>query len=100
MTACRASTAPVPSAHVHQLATASSEGLLTLSANGEYLIESGYDTTLGGSKLSETSDTSVPRTLGRVAIFAGQLYTSSDPTKEGISIATVGSRRKQCSLIC
>jgi hypothetical protein len=139
--------------------SASSEGLLTLSANGEYLIESGYDTTLGGSKLSETSDTSVPRTLGRVsasgevntstaltdagnannprgatsndgkefwwsgagkstsggvhyatlgaststlmssadtnaravAIFAGQLYTSSDPTKEGISIATVGS---------
>ncbi len=139
--------------------SASSEGLLTLSANGEYLIETGYDTTPGGTKVSETSDTSVPRTLGRVsasgevntstalsdvgnannprgatsndgkefwwsgagkstsggvhyatlgaststlmstsdtnaravAIFGGQLYTSSDPTKEGINIATVGS---------
>jgi hypothetical protein len=137
----------------------SSEGLLTLSANGEYLIESGYDAALGTSKISETADTSVPRVIGRVSasgeintstaltdvgnannprgatssdgkslywsgagkstsggvhfatlgaststlmstsdenaravtIFDGQLYTSSDPTKEGVSIATVGS---------
>jgi hypothetical protein len=137
----------------------SSEGLLTLSANGEYLIEAGYDAALGTAKISETSDTSVPRTVGRVSasgavdtstaltdvgnannprgatssdgktlywsgagkstsggvhvatlgaststllssgdtnaravtIFDGQLYTSSDPTKEGIDIATVGS---------
>ncbi|HEX8714492.1 MAG TPA: hypothetical protein VF706_02900, partial [Solirubrobacteraceae bacterium] len=139
--------------------SASSEGLLTLSANGEYLIETGYDTAPGGSKVSETLSASVPRTIGRVsargevntstaltdagngnnprgatssdgtrfwwsgagksttggvhfatlgaststlmsstdtnaravAIFGGQLYTSSDPTKEGINIATVGS---------
>jgi hypothetical protein len=137
----------------------SSEGLLTLSANGEYLIESGYDAAIGTAKISETSDTSVPRTVGRVSasgavdtstaltdvgnannprgatssdgktlywsgagkstsggvhvatlgaststllsssdtnaravtIFGGQLYTSSDPTKEGINIATVGT---------
>jgi hypothetical protein len=137
----------------------SSEGLLTLSANGEYLIEAGYDAALGTAKISETSDTSVPRTVGRVSasgavdtstaltdvgnannprgatssdgktlywsgagkstsggvhvatlgassstllssgdtnaravtIFDGQLYTSSDPTKEGINIATVGT---------
>jgi hypothetical protein len=137
----------------------SSEGLLTLSANGEYLIESGYDAALGTAKISETTDTSVPRTVGRVSasgevdtstaltdvgnannprgatssdgktlywsgagkstsggvhvatlgaststllsagdtnaravtIFDGQLYTSSDPTKEGVNIATVGT---------
>jgi hypothetical protein len=136
----------------------SSEGLLTLSANGQYLIESGYDTSVGTAKVSETADTSVPRTIGRVSasgeidtstaltdvgnannprgatssdgthlywsgagkstsggvhaatlgaststllsssdtnaravtIFNGQLYTSSDPTKEGINIAKVG----------
>jgi hypothetical protein len=137
----------------------SSEGLLTLSGNGEYLIESGYDAALGTAKISETSDTSDPRVIGRVSasgeintstaltdagnannprgaassdgknlywsgagkstsggvhfatlgsststllstsdtnaraveIYNGQLYTSSDPTKESINIATVGS---------
>jgi hypothetical protein len=137
----------------------SSEGLLTLSANGEYLIETGYDAALNTSKVAETANPGVPRTLGRVsasgevntstaltdvgnennargatsndgnefwwsgagkkttggvhyatlgattstlmsttdenaravAIFDGQLYSSSDPTKEGVSIATVGS---------
>jgi hypothetical protein len=136
----------------------SSEGLLTLSADGQYLIESGYDTSVGTAKVSETADTTVPRTIGRVSasgeintstaltdvgnannprgatssdgthlywsgagkstsggvhattlgaststllsssdtnaravtIFNGQLYTSSDPTKEGINIAKVG----------
>jgi hypothetical protein len=139
--------------------SATSEGLLTLSANDEYLMMTGYDTSVGTSKLSETLSASVPRTVGRVsgaheintstaltdfgngnnprgatssdgthiwvsgagkstaggvhfttlgsststlmsssdtnaravAIFDGQLYTSSDPTKEGIDIATVGS---------
>lgn len=139
--------------------SASSEGLLTLSGNDEYLVLSGYDTSAGTAKVSETADTSVPRTIGRVsanheintstaltdagnannprgatsndgtqfwwsgagkstsggvhyatlgaststlmstsdtnaravAIFDGQLYTSSDPTKESIDIATVGS---------
>jgi hypothetical protein len=137
----------------------SSEGLLTLSANGEYLLAPGYDAAVGTAKISETSDTSVPRTVGRVSasgavdtstaltdvgnannprgatssdgktlywsgagkstsggvhvatlgaststllsssdtnaraveIYNGQLYTSSDPTKEGIDIATVGT---------
>ena len=136
----------------------SSEGLLTLSANGEYLIAPGYDTSTGTAKVSETADTTVPRTIGRVSasgeidtstaltdvgnannprgatssdgthlywsgagkstsggvhattlgaststllsssdtnaravsIYNGQLYTSSDPTKEGINIAKVG----------
>jgi hypothetical protein len=137
----------------------SSEGLLTLSANGEYLLAPGYDAAVGTAKISETSDTSVPRTVGRVSasgavdtstaltdvgnannprgatssdgktlywsgagkstsggvhvatlgaststllsagdtnaraveIYNGRLYTSSDPTKEGINIATVGT---------
>lgn len=139
--------------------SASSEGLLTLSANGEYLIETGYDASVGTSKVAETSVPGTPRTIGRVsasgeintttaltdagnennargatsndgnefwwsgagkkttggvhyatlgattstlmstsdenaravAIFDGQLYTDSDPTKEGNTIATVGS---------
>ncbi len=139
--------------------SASSEGLLTLSANGEYLIETGYDAALGTTKVGETANPGTPRTLGRVsasgevntttaltdvgnennsrgatsndgkefwwsgagkkttggvhyatlgattstlmsttdenaravAIFGGQLYTSSDPTKEGNSIAKVGT---------
>ncbi|HXP29438.1 MAG TPA: hypothetical protein VN804_06755, partial [Solirubrobacteraceae bacterium] len=137
----------------------SSEGLLTLSGNGEYLMESGYDAAVGTAKISETADTSDPRVIGRVSasgeintstaltdvgnannprgaassdgknlywsgagkstsggvhfatlgaststllstsdtnaraveIYNGQLYSSSDPTKESINIATVGS---------
>ncbi len=139
--------------------SASSEGLLTLSGDGEYLMATGYDTSVNTAKVSETASATVPRTVGRVGIsgevntttaltdfangnnprgatssdgtniwvsgagksttggvhyttlgsststlmsasdtnaravtiFDGQLYTSSDPTKEGISIAAVGS---------
>jgi hypothetical protein len=139
--------------------SASSEGLLTLSANGQYLMATGYDAAVGTSKIGETLSASTPRTVARVsaggevntstaltdfgngnnprgatstdgtniwvggagksttggvhfttlgsststlmsstdtnaravAIFGGQLYTSADPTKEGINIATVGS---------
>src|SRR5262249_17967687 len=45
--------------------------------------------TLGASTstLMSSSDTNARA----VAIFNGQLYTSSDPTKEGVNIATVGT---------
>jgi hypothetical protein len=139
--------------------TAASEGLLTLSANDEYLMATGYDATATTKEVAETESAAVPRTIARVsasgeintstaltdfanknnargatssdgthiwvggagkstsggvhyttlgsststllsssdtnaravAIFDGQLYTSADPTKEGVSIATVGS---------
>jgi hypothetical protein len=44
--------------------TATSEGLLTLSADGRYLLLTGYDTTLGGT--ASLAGTSVPRVIGRV----------------------------------
>lgn len=136
-----------------------SEGLLTLSGNDEYLLATGYDTSVGKENVSETESTAVPRTIARVsaggeintttaltdfanknnprgatssdgthiwvggagksttggvhyttlgsststlmssndtnaravAIYDGQLYTSADPTKESVNIATVGS---------
>ena len=46
--------------------SASSEGLLTLSADGNYLMATGYDTAVGTTKVAETSATSVPRTIARV----------------------------------
>ncbi|HTA36031.1 MAG TPA: hypothetical protein VK761_04895, partial [Solirubrobacteraceae bacterium] len=60
----------------------SSEGLLTLSGNGEYLIESGYDATVGTAKISETSDTSDPRVIGRVSA-SGEIDTSTALTDVG-----------------
>jgi hypothetical protein len=47
--------------------SASSEGLLTLSADSRYLMATGYDTSVGTSKVAETSSTSVPRTVARVS---------------------------------
>ncbi len=49
--------------------TASSEGLLTLSTNGQYLVLTGYDALLGGSaSLSGTTSTAVPREVGLVGV--------------------------------
>jgi hypothetical protein len=152
-------TTSAPNHRLTASGSGSSEGLLTLSANGEYLIATGYDAAVGTSKVAETANPGTARTLARVsasgeidtttaltdvsnennargatsndgkefwwsgagkktsggvhyatlgattstlmsstdtnaravAIFGGQLYTSSDPTKEGINIATVGS---------
>lgn len=67
--------------------SAGSEGLLTLSANGEYLIETGYDAVLGTAKVGETTDTSVPRTIGRVSA-SGEVNTST---------ALPRRQRKQCA---
>ena len=47
--------------------TAISEGLLSRSADGRYLVLTGYGTTTGGgTSLSTTSGASVPRVVGRV----------------------------------
>jgi hypothetical protein len=136
--------------------SATSEGGLTLSADGRYLVATGYDTAVGASGVSSTAAASVPRTIARVdasgtvdtstaltdysdgnnprsavsndgsefwvggaaggvryaplgaststslvsstyknvrqlAIADGQLYTSADPTKASVTVATVGS---------
>ncbi len=47
--------------------TATSEGLLNRSADGKYLILTGYGTTTGGTSLSATTSVAVPRVVGRVA---------------------------------
>src|SRR5262249_33965383 len=59
------------------------------SGAGKKTSGGGHYATLGASTstLMSSSDTNARA----VAVFGGQLYTASDPTKEGINIATVGS---------
>ena len=56
--------------------TATSEGLLTRSVDGRYLICTGYGTNTGGTSLSGTTSTNVPRVIGRVD-SAGNVDTST-----------------------
>ena len=57
--------------------TSTSEGLLTLSADGRYLVLAGYDASPGGSaSLSGTTGTTVGRTVGRVDA-SGAIDTST-----------------------
>jgi hypothetical protein len=56
--------------------SASSEGLLTLSADGNYLMASGYDAAVGTAKIAETKSSSVPRTIARVSA-AGEVDTTT-----------------------
>jgi hypothetical protein len=136
--------------------SASSEGLLTLSADGRYLLAPGYDAAVGTTKVASSDSVTVPRTVARVdaagdvdtstaltdfstgnnarsatssdgtdiwvggaaggarhttlgsststeldsgtfknvrqvSVVDGQLYTSADPSKAGLTIGTVGS---------
>jgi hypothetical protein len=56
--------------------SASSEGLLTLSPDDNWLAFGGYDTTSGTAKVAETKSTSVPRTIALVNA-AGEVNTST-----------------------
>ncbi len=56
--------------------SASSEGLLTLSGDGNYLMATGYDAAVGTSKVAETKSASVPRTIARVGA-SGAVDTST-----------------------
>ncbi|MCW2497139.1 MAG: hypothetical protein JWQ77_3063, partial [Jatrophihabitans sp.] len=47
--------------------SAGSEGLLTLSGNGNYLAATGYDAAVGASKIGSTAAASVPRTVARIS---------------------------------
>ncbi len=57
--------------------TATSEGMLTRSSDGRYLIATGYGTNTGGSiSLSGTTTANVPRVIGRVD-SSGNIDTST-----------------------
>jgi hypothetical protein len=56
--------------------TASTEGLITRSTNSQYLLVTGYGTTVGGSALSGTLSTAVPRVIARVD-GAGNIDTTT-----------------------
>ncbi|HUI04022.1 MAG TPA: hypothetical protein VLZ77_10800 [Acidimicrobiales bacterium] len=56
--------------------SASSEGELTLSADGRFLMATGYDTSVGTTGVSASSASSVPRTVARVDA-AGDVDTTT-----------------------
>jgi hypothetical protein len=62
--------------------SASSEGLLTLSSNGQYLMATGYDAAVGTAKVGETLSASTPRTVARVSA-SGEIDTSTALTDFG-----------------
>jgi hypothetical protein len=58
--------------------TASSEGQLSISPNGQYIALTGYDSPLGGtSSLSGTKSTTIPRTVGILNVSTGSVDTST-----------------------
>jgi hypothetical protein len=59
-------TATTPSHPLVASGTATSEGLLTLSADGRFLIATGYDAAAGASGVSSSSSSSVPRVVATV----------------------------------
>jgi hypothetical protein len=56
--------------------TASSEGLLTLSGDSNFLLATGYAAAVGTAKVAETTSASVPRTVARVGI-GGEANTTT-----------------------
>jgi hypothetical protein len=70
-----------------------SEGLLQLSDNGQYLLLAGYRDNAGNSKPSEKSSASINRVIGRVAISSGAVDTSTALTDaySAVSIRGVSS---------
>jgi hypothetical protein len=69
-------TTSAPNHRLTASGSGSSEGLLTLSANGQYLIGTGYDAALGTSKVAETANPGVARTLARVSA-SGEIDTTT-----------------------
>src|SRR5262249_41627979 len=72
--------------------TATSEGLLTLSADGQYLMLTGYDADLGTAGIAGTSSATVQRVVGRVDA-SGPIDTSTALTDAatGNNIRSVAS---------
>jgi hypothetical protein len=59
--------------------TATSEGLLTLSPNGTYLLATGYDAAVGATGLTSSTSSSVPRTVAELT-STGAVDTSTTLT--------------------
>src|SRR5690349_7868760 len=57
--------------------SASSEGFLALSQNGQYLTLGGYAAAPGVAGIAGTASTAVPRVVGRVDIATGTVDTST-----------------------
>src|SRR4051794_1428029 len=69
-------TASAPNKALVASGSAGSEGLLTLSANGEFLLATGYASAVGTAKLSETKANTTPCTIGEVNA-AGEVNTTT-----------------------
>jgi hypothetical protein len=59
--------------------TANSEGLLTVSPNGQYITLTGYDAAVGSQtkSISGSTSTAVPRTVGIISTSTGNVDTST-----------------------
>ncbi|MCS7045072.1 MAG: hypothetical protein NZO58_01820, partial [Gemmataceae bacterium] len=76
--------------------TATSNGYLTRSANGEYLVVSGYDAAVGTASVANSNPATVNRTIGRVW-FDGSVDTSTTfnngPNNNFRSVTTIDGTR-------
>lgn len=57
--------------------SATSEGFLTLSSNGLYLVLAGYDAALGTAGVNSTTGATVNRVIGRITVADGTIDTST-----------------------
>jgi hypothetical protein len=57
--------------------TATSEGMLTLSSNGQFLVLTGYNAVLGTAGVASTASATVARTVGLVNVSTGITDTST-----------------------
>jgi hypothetical protein len=57
--------------------TPTSEGFLTLSANGQYLTVAGYAVSPGTPAVASTASTAVPRAVARIAVSNGAVDTTT-----------------------
>lgn len=64
--------------------SATSEGLLTLSADHQYLMLTGYNAAPGVSGVAATSTSAVARTVGAVSVKTGSIDTSTKLTTAGL----------------
>jgi len=72
--------------------TDSSEGLLSLSSDGRYLMLTGYDANVGRSSVANTNTSEVVRVVGRIDVETGATDTSTSTTSfSGTSIRSAAS---------
>jgi hypothetical protein len=57
--------------------SATSEGFITLSTNGQYLLVVGYDAALGTASVASTASATVNRVVGRITISDGSIDSST-----------------------